>query len=331
MPIFQNHSNGLRVLPVFQPFLTVLGDFTHSDAINSNYIKVLYHYYNKWYDYCYDFITGNILTWSELSYIILDDHINNTLIGWRPITSKNVPCTNAYVPLYDFTWEEEGDIIDKTAESRVMPNTTVFKCHKHPGLKHYPEIFTPVVTNRVLTGYRNGMSQRAMTRTRNMDALKQTPLPTIPTSTKGMTGPLVIPLFANRLHHPKATASNGLVSTGNAHLLMATPRALAWKDAEVNFLCQMSHLNVIAHTINMKKGYLDMAYDFCKRSLADFVEIFPDKIYIHTRNCSMQDLFFHKFWSGSANVLPPLPGRKTYVAESVPGSPVMKLTRFKRK
>lgn len=291
MPIFQNHSNGLRVLPVFQPLVVVLGDFTHNDAINSNYTKVLYHYYNKWYDYCYDFITGNIITWNELSYVILDDDaVNNTLIGWRPITNKYIPCTNACVPLYDFTWEEEGDIIDKKAESRVMPNTTVFKCHKFPGLKHYPEIFTPVVT----TGYRNGMSRRAMTRIRNMDALKQTPLPTIPTSAKG------------------------------------TPTLFA-KDAEVNFLCQMSHLNVIAHTINMKKGYLDMAYDFCKRSLADFVEIFPDKIYIHTRNCSMQDLFFHKFWSGSANVLPPLPGRKTYVAESVPGSPVMKLTRFKRK
>lgn len=290
MPIFQNHSNGLRVLPVFQPFLTVLGDFTHSDAINSNYTKVLYHYYNKWYDYCYDFITGNILIWSELSYVILDDAVNNTLIGWRPITNKYIPCTNACVPLYDFTWEEEGDIIDKTAQSRVMPNTTVFKCHKAAGLKHYPEIFTPVVRS----GIGHGISQRAMTRTRSMNALKQTPLPTIPTSAKGNP-----PLFA--------------------------------KSEEANFLCQMSHLNVIAHTINMKKGYLDMAYDFCKRSSADFVEIFHDKIYIHTRNCSMQDLFFHRFWSGSAKIIPPLPGRKTYVAESVPGSPVMKLTRFKRK
>lgn len=293
MPIFQNHSNGLRVLPAFQPFVVVLGDFTHNDKIVSNYTKAMYHYYNKWYDYCYDFITGNILTWSEPIYVILDDDINNILIGWRPITNKYIPCTNAYVPIYDFTWEEEGSVIDKTAESRVMPNTTVFKCHKYAGLKHYPEIFTPVVT----TGYRNGMSQRAMTRTRSMEALIQTPvtIPAIPT-----------------------TSAKG------------TP-LLFTKDAEVDFLCQMSHLNVIAHTINMKKGYLDMAYDFCKRSSADFVEIFHDKIYIHTRNCSMQDLFFHKFWSGSANTLPPLPGRKTYVAESVPGSPVMKLTRFKRK
>jgi len=297
--MFVSEYGQYKVFPVFVPTVVVMGSPGLNQTLKEQYIRVIYHYYNQWYDYSSDLISGKIVYFNYDKCVVKQQSCSELIRKRQAFHYKNMIVDKFEVPLYDFNWMLSGNILDLNAETRVFPSITIYNCtlDKYTYSGNVTNIFSPC--------WKIGASpvtEKEMTHSKNMDTMKYL------RSNDPMT-----PILLQSKKGTTLTSAQQSIANDNE-----------WEQ-------ETSHLNVIIHTHRMNKARLDTAVDFCKCSSADFAEVFKDKIYIHTRGVSPGFLHQHRYWYKNPQWHQDLPPRKTYIAEVVKGSPELKLTRFKRK
>lgn len=289
---FLSEDGKYKIFPVFVPTVVVMGSPGVSQGLKEQYIRVLYHYYNQWYDYSSDLISGKIVSFNYDKCIVKQQSCADLIRKRLPFHYKNMAVDKFEVPLYDFNWMFSGNILDINAEARVFPSVTIYNCTFDKLKGNVANIFS-----RCWNIGASPVTEKEMTHSKNMDTMKY-----LRSNDEGIP-----------LHGFTGTPAQQSIANDTE-----------WEQ-------ETSHLNVIIHTHRMNKARLDTAVDFCKCSSADFAEVFNDKIYIHTRGVSPGFLHQHRYWYKNPQWHQDLPPRKTYIAEAVKGSPELKLTRFKRK